>query len=70
VNRTLGIAVGMTFHGDENRSPSNGPQLDPLAELTERLKEEMRSGRNHDRIILPGVTIRMLAFYRECPDRN
>jgi hypothetical protein len=44
----------------------------PLDDLAERLRDEMRCGRDagHRPAKAPGVTADMAAAFRECPTRN
>jgi hypothetical protein len=39
-------------------------------ELVSRLKREMARGRDSGAFVQPGVTLEMLAFYREHPEWN
>ncbi len=42
----------------------------PLDESAERLRAEMRHGRDQRSTPFPGVTVRMVAAFCECPQRN
>lgn len=64
----VGILVdlpGSSYEGD------TGPEKESLAEMVARLQREQQGHDAQDPAFLfPGVTIQMLAAYREYPERN
>lgn len=71
MSKTFIVAtVALMRYQDPGRAGVPAPLDERLAHLAGRLKREMCQGRDAVGSLLPGVTIRWLAFYRECPDRN
>lgn len=66
MTHTLGVALAAEINTNEDELPG----IDPLHALAERLRAEMQHGRDHVAIVVPGVTLRMMAFYHKSPDAN
>ena len=64
--RKFGVAVILTID-DPDHSVVRQSVFD---ELVQRLKQEIARGRDSGAFLLPGVSLEMLAFYREFPEWN